>query len=112
MTTYRAAQDISISGFECGSEIEISMVVAYTMTKYYPASNDGPEELPQPEIYTIRFFRKHETVNVEIDLPSFIAEEFTESEDFMSWLSGEANDAAEYQRDCAAEALAEDMRHA
>jgi hypothetical protein len=101
MAKYRAEQDICISGWECGTEVALKMVVKFTMTDHYSASDSGPEEFPQPEIEHMRFFRKHEAVAVEIVVPPF-----------MSWLAGEARETEEYQRDCAAEARAEDMRHA
>lgn len=104
MTKYRAAQEICISGWDCGTEIELMMVVTYTMTKHYPASNDGPEEFPQPEIDRIRFFEKRVSGNVEIELPAIIGDRFIDSEGFMSWLTSEAADYEEWARDEAADA--------
>lgn len=111
MTKYRAEQDISISGFECGTEIECKMVVAYAMTEHFPASDSGPEELPQPEIEGIRFFRKREKVAVEIVLPPFIEDAFLDSDEFKSWLASEASDTDEAARDRAAEDRREELRH-
>jgi hypothetical protein len=110
MSKYRAEQDIFISGWECGTEIALKMVVQFKMTDHYPASDNGPEEFPQPEIEHMRFFRKHEQVAVEIVVPPFIEDAFTDSEDFMSWLAGEARESDEYARDCAADARREEAR--
>lgn len=107
MATYRAEQSIGIAGWECGTEMELSMVVTYSMTGYYPASNEGPEELPQPEDIIVRFFNG----NVEIDLPQFIEDAFTSNTSFHDWLTMEAVSENEYQRDCAAEARADFYRH-
>jgi hypothetical protein len=107
MSTYRAEQEIAMTGWGCGTEIDLKMVVTYGMTKHYPSSNDGPEELPQPEDIVIRLFRKHEKVAVEIAVPPFIEDAFLESDEFKSWLTSEAgetelaaaDDAADQKRD-------------
>ena len=111
MAKHRAEQDVTISGFECGTEIECKMVVAYRMTEHFPASENGPEEFPQPEIESLRFFRKREKVAVEIVVPPFIEDAFLDSDEFKSWLASEATDADEYARDRATEERREELRH-
>lgn len=103
MSKYRAEQTINISGWECGTEIECKMVVAYRMTEHVPASDNGPEELPQPEVDSLRFFLKRGQVAVEVSMRSFIEDAFANSDGFKSWLASEAADADEYARDLAAE---------
>lgn len=107
MSKYRTEQDISISGWECGTEIECKMVVTYTMTEYVPASLNGPEESPQPEVESLRFFLKRGQVAVEVSMRSFIEDAFTNSDGFRSWLASEARDADEYAREQAADASRE-----
>lgn len=107
MTKYRAEQTINISGWECGTEIECKMVVAYRMTEHVPASDDGPEELPQPEVDSLRFFLKRGHAAVEVSMRSFIEDAFTNSESFKSWLTCEAADADEYASEQAADARRE-----
>ncbi len=47
MSKFTARQAVHISGWECGTEIELTMVATFTVTKFIPASNDGPaEDLP------------------------------------------------------------------
>lgn len=106
MSKYRAEQDICISGWECGTEIEMKLVVEYSMTEHYPASDDGPEEFPQPDDITLRFFRK----GIEVDLPSWVEEEFVNSDEFTSWLIAEADETNLCAAEDAADHKSEMMR--
>lgn len=106
MTKYRAQQDVTISGFECGTEIEMSMVVTYDMSEHFPASYCGPEEFPAPESVNVRFFRKRDKVNVSVVIPGWIEAAFTDSDAFNNWLTSEAEEADI----CAAEDAADHKR--
>lgn len=90
---YRAEQVVSISGFECGTEIELKMVVAFRVNPGCKASISGPEEEPTPEVLTVRFLDGSD----EIKLPWSIEDRFTSNTSgFHNWLLGEAAD--QYQR--------------
>lgn len=107
MSKYRAEQAVHISGWECGTEIECKMVVAYQMTEHVPASDNGPEEVPRPEVDSIGFFLKRGAAAVEVAMRSFIEDAFTNSESFKSWLASEAADSDQYAREQAADARCE-----
>lgn len=103
MTEYRAQQTISISGSSCETSLELSMVVTFEMTKHYSASNEGPEEMPEPEDIVIRFFDNQGGVAVEVNMPDEVDDAFTESDGFIDWLTSEASEVKAYHLDMAAD---------
>lgn len=101
---YRAQQDISISGFECGTEIELKMVVTFNVNPGCKASINGPEEEPTPEVLTVRFFDGGD----EIKLPWSIGDRFTSNTSgFHNWLLSEAADQHQSAVEDAADARRE-----
>lgn len=108
MTKYRAEQTLCLSGWECGTEIEIKQVVTFSVTKYHPATLEQPEEPITAEDIECRYF----IGKTEVWLGAIAGDRFEENDVFKSWLLSEAADTDEYQRDCAADAKREDARAA
>lgn len=107
MNEYRAQQDISIIGFECGTEVELKMVVTFKVNPGCKASINGPEEDPTPEVLTVRFFDGCD----EIKLPWSIEDRFTSNTSgFHNWLLGEAADQHQSAVEDAANARREMLR--
>jgi hypothetical protein len=103
--TFRAQQDIHISGWECGTEIELKMVVTFTVMKGYPATLEQPAEPATVEVDKVRFFDGKD----ELTLPWSIEDRFTSAEGFKDWLMQEAADQHEAALDARAEARREDI---
>ena len=103
---YRAEQSVAINGWDCGTEIELKMVVNFTVHAGSKATEIDPPEEPSVEIDSIRFFDG----NDELTLPWSIGDRFISEDGFKSWLLSEAAETEEYARECAAEARAEDAR--
>lgn len=103
---YRAEQVVCISGWDCGTEIELKMVVSFTVHPGSKATEIDPPEEPTAEVDSIRFFDGKD----ELTLPWSISDRFTSADGFKSWLLSEAAETEEYARECAAEARAEDAR--
>lgn len=92
---YRAQQTVFISGWECGTEVELEMVVTYSVTPFQRQTATCPEIPPMVEDAEPRFFRDN---GDELNLPSWISDQFTGRRSFDSWLLGNAEDkdAADY----------------
>lgn len=103
---YRAQQDISISGFECGTEIELKMVVTFTVHPGSKATLVDPAEEPSVEIDKVHFFDGTD----ELQLPWSIGDRFTNRDEFKDWLMQEASDQHEAALDEKAEARREEIR--
>lgn len=104
--SYRAEQDICISGWECGTEIELKMVVQFKVHPGSKATEIDPPEEPSVEVDTVRFFDGKD----ELKLPWSIGDRFSSADGFKGWLLAEAAETEEYSREIAAEARAEDER--
>lgn len=105
--TYRAEQFISISGSECGTEIELKMVISFMVNPGCKASISGPEEEATPEVIAVRFFDGSD----EIKLPWSIEDRFTSNTSgFHNWLLGEAADQHQRAVEDAADARREMLR--
>lgn len=105
-STYRAEQGIHISGWECGTEIELKMVVTF---KVYPGSKatmiDPPEE-PSVAVDQIRFFDGKD----EITMPWSICDRFSSADGFKLWLMSEWAEQHMAALDEAADARREELR--
>lgn len=103
---YRVEQHISISGSECGIEIELKMVVTFIILPGSEATMTNPAEEPEIDFENVRFFDG----NDEIKLPWSIEDRITSRDEFKGWLLSEA--AAQHQRglEDAADAKREMMR--
>lgn len=103
--TYRAQQDIHISGWECGTEIELRMVVTFTVMKGCAATLEQPSEPATVEVDKVLFFDGKD----ELTLPWSIEGRFTSAEGFKDWLMQEASEQHEAALDARAEARREDI---
>lgn len=103
--TFRAEQVIAINGSECGTEIEIKMVVTFKVHPGSKATMIDPAEEPTVEVDQVRFFDGKD----EIKLPWSIEDRFSSRDEFKGWLMGEAAEQHEAALDEAADARREDM---
>lgn len=101
---YRAEQDINISGWECGAEIEIKMVVNFTVHPGCKQTLTEPAEPTIAEVDQVRFFDGKD----EINLPWSIEDRITSRSEFKDWLLSEANDQRETALCDAADARRDD----
>lgn len=107
MANYRAEQHLAISGSECGTEIELKMVVDFAVTDYSPATQTDPAEECAVEDIVIRYFLGKS----EVSLHSRIEDAFVyDTSQFSDWLLSEANERDESARDDAADQKREAMR--
>ncbi|MQY48230.1 hypothetical protein GAO09_19535 [Rhizobiales bacterium RZME27] len=105
---YRAEQTVAISGWECGTEIEINMVITFTVHPGSKATEIDPAEEPAVEVDKVRFFDGTD----EIQLPWSIEDRMTSRSEFKNWLMGEAADQHEMAFADAADHKREMMREA
>ncbi|KAA3504630.1 hypothetical protein DXM27_05315 [Rhizobium rhizogenes] len=91
---YRAEQYISISASESGTELELQMVVDFTVHPGAPATTIDPAELTSAEVNNSQFFLmqngkpKPEPVSMMV----WMIDRFTEGGAFQEWLLSEAAD--------------------
>lgn len=95
MNKYRATQTIHISGWECGTEIELQMVVTYSVTPWQAQTAVCPEIPRMVEDPEVRFFLED---GRELKLPIWITDQFTDRRSFDAWLleGAAAKDEADY----------------
>lgn len=106
-TKYRASQTIHISGWECGTEIELQMVVQYKVTPWRAQTSTSPEEPRMVEDPEVQFFLGD---GRELKLPIWITDQFTDKRAFDDWLLSEAADKDETDHIDAEEMKAEAKR--
>jgi hypothetical protein len=106
MSEYRAEQVVAISGWECGTEIELLMVVTFKVHPGSKATEIDPPEEPSVEINKVRFFDGKD----EFQLPWSIGDRFTSADGFQSWLMCEAAEQYQAGLEDAADARREMMR--
>lgn len=91
MKKYRAEQFLSITGSECGTEVEVRQLVTFTVVKGWPETRLTPAERDTVDDVVIRHFIGEHPGAREIKLPDRIILEFEESKAFNAWLISEAN---------------------
>lgn len=101
---YRAEQAIHISGWECGAEIELNMVVTFTVHPGCAQTLTSPAEPATAEVDQVRFFDGKD----EIKLPWSIEDRITSRDEFKDWLLSEAAEQREYALEMRAEARREE----
>lgn len=91
---YRAEQYISISASESGTEIELQMVVDFTVHPGSPATRIDPAEMPLAEVSKVQFFKMSglKALPDPVTLPDWLEEHFTTGDDFQTWMLTEAGD--------------------
>ncbi|WP_155846300.1 hypothetical protein [Agrobacterium sp. 10MFCol1.1] len=106
---YRAEQYISISASESGTEIELQMVVDFTVHPGSKATLVDPAEMPMAEVSKVQFFKMQglKALPDPVSIPDWIEEHFTTGDDFHTWMLTEADqqhqsakeDAADHRRE-------------
>lgn len=104
--TFRTEQIVAIGGTECGTELELKMVVVFTVHASRKATEIDPPEEASVEIDKVRFFDGKD----ELTLPWSIEDRFTSADGFKDWLMQEASDQHEAALDARADARREELR--
>lgn len=99
---YCAEQGIAISGWGCGTEIELKMVVTFTVHSGSKQTLVDPAEEPSVEVDKVLFFDGKD----EIQLPWSIEDRMTSRSEFRNWLMSEGA----YQHEAAVEDAADAKR--
>lgn len=91
---YRAEQYISISASESGTEIELQMVVDFTVHPGSKATLVDPAEMPSAEVSKVQFFKMDglKPLPDPVALPDWLEEHFTNGDDFQTWMLTEAGE--------------------
>nr|WP_278521305.1 hypothetical protein [Brucella anthropi] len=103
MKSFTATQGITISGDSCGTEIELTVQIKFSVSKYRPATTIDPAEDATIEINGISFFDGKQ----ELNLTYWLEDRLSESDSLKAWLMSEANeqslqaqeDHADYMRE-------------
>ncbi len=109
---FRAEQDIHISGWECGTEIELKMVVTFKVHPGSKATMIDPAEEAQAEVIEVHFFeiKGGKPSPEECSMPVWMSNRLTEGNAFYDWLMGEAAEQHQSGIEDAADAKREMMR--
>lgn len=83
-----ATQGITISGDSCGTDIELTMKVKFSVSKYRPATAIDPAEEATVEIDEIKLFDGEQ----ELNLTYWLEDRLSESDSLKAWLMSEANE--------------------
>lgn len=109
---YRAEQYISISASESGTEIELQMVVDFTVHPGSPATMIDPPEMPLAEVDNVQFFKMDGLKRLPdpVTLPDWLEDHFTTGDDFQTWMLTEADEQFTAAKEDAADRRPEMMR--
>lgn len=90
---YRAEQYVYISGETC-TEIELQMVVDFTVHPGSKATLVDPAEMPLAEVSKVQFFKMSglKPLPDPVALPDWLEEHFTNGDDFQTWMLTEADE--------------------
>lgn len=83
-----ATQGITISGDSCGTDIELTMNVKFSVSKYRPATAIDPAEEATVEIDEVKLFDGEQ----ELNLTYWLEDRLSESDSLKAWLMSEANE--------------------
>lgn len=108
---YRAEQTVCISAFESGEEMEILMVVNFTVHPGSKQTMVDPAEEPTAEVDQVQFFNisNGKPLPHPLTMPVWLENSLTDGEAFTGWLLSEAADQHEMAIHDAAEARREMM---
>lgn len=89
---YRAEQTISISASETDTEIELQMVVSFTVHSGSKATLIDPEEQALAEVDQVNFFeiKDGKQSPSPASLPVWLIDRLTDGDDFQEWMLSEA----------------------
>lgn len=109
---YSAHQYISISASESGAEIELQMVVNFTVHPGSKATAVDPAEMPLAEVDKVQFFKMAgiKALPDPVSLPDWLEEHFTTGDDFQTWMLTEADEQFAAAEDDYADQRREMMR--
>lgn len=108
--TFKSHTTLSLAAWDAGPEIELEMVVTFTVQ---PESGDGwndPREPAFVEDVSIRLFQT--ITKTELPCPSWLEERFSDDEGFRDWLMDDAREQYASAREDAAEGRREMQREA
>lgn len=108
---HRAEQTVCISASESGEELEILMVVNFTVHPGCKQTMTDPAEEPTAEVDQVQFFNisNGKPLPHPLTMPVWLVNSLTDGEAFQNWLLSEAADQHEMALDYAAEARREMM---
>lgn len=91
---YRAEQYLCVSASESGTEVELQMVVNFTVHPGAKATMIDPPERPLAEVDDLTFFlmRGGKPSPTPASLPVWMINFFCDNEDFQQWILSEAAD--------------------
>lgn len=91
---YRAEQYITINASESGAEIELQMVVDFTVHPGSKATLVDPAEMPLAEVSKVQFFKMAglKPLPDPVALPDWLEEHFTRVDEFQTWMLTEADE--------------------
>lgn len=108
---YRAEQYVCITG-ETSPEIELQMVVEFTVHPGSKATLVDPAEMPLAEVSKVTFFKMDGLKRLPdpITLPDWLEEHFTTGDDFHTWMLTESAEQYIAAKEDAADQRREMMR--
>jgi hypothetical protein len=94
---YRAEQTVSISAFESGDELEVLMVVTFTVHPGCKQTTTEPAEMPSAEVSQRGFFKvkNGKPLPQPVSMPDWIIDGLIDGDGFEEWLLSEANEQRE-----------------
>lgn len=103
---HRAEQTVCISASESGEELEILMVVNFTVHPGCKQTMTDPAEEPTAEVDQVQFFNisNGKPLPHPLTMPVWLLNSLTDGEAFTGWLLSEAADQKEMALDYVAEA--------
>jgi hypothetical protein len=106
MTQYRAEQVVAINGWDCGTEIELKVVVTFKVHPARKATMIDPAEEAQAEVIEVHFFeiKGGKPSPDECSMPVWLFNRLTEGNAFYDWLMSEASEQHEAAIEDAADA--------
>ena len=102
---YRAEQTVCISASESGDELEIMMVVNFTVHPGSKQTMIDPAEEPTAEVDQVQFFNisNGKPLPNPVTIPVWLINSLTDGEAFHEWMLSEAADQHEMALDYAGE---------
>ena len=106
---YRAEQTVCISASESGDELEIMMVVNFTVHPGSKQTMIDPAEEPTAEVDQVQFFNisNGKPLPNPVTIPVWLINSLTDGAAFHEWLLSEAADDEQFMREQDADARRE-----
>lgn len=107
MSNYTARTALSLALWDAGGEIEVEVIIKFTVSKPIMATDIDPATPAYAEVTSIVL--RDEKTKSPLSCPAWIAERFSDDESFLDWLVEEAAEQDVSGREQAAEMRREDM---